>query len=135
MRNNTYANIVLYKSGGNMKGIFGVRYSDYLDEFKCIGGKCEDTCCKEWSVYVDKDTYEKYDSIKDKDIRKFVTDNRLGNSLTVAKLSDAKSIDSALQDLIENFDTYQHNCEHTYNGQGLKNVVAEIRKLLESSGR
>ncbi len=68
-------------------------------------------------------------------VGQFVTDNRLGNCLTVTKLSDAKSIDSALQDLIENFDTYQHNCEHTYKGKGLKNVVAEIRKLLESSGR
>ena len=64
-------------------------------------------------------------------VGKFVTDNRLGNSLSVAKLSDANSLDAALQDLIDNFDTYQHNCEHTYNGHGLKNVVAEIRKLLE----
>ena len=58
-----------------MKGIFHVKYADYLDEFKCIGGKCEDTCCKEWSVYVDKNTYEKYNTIRDDNIRKFITDN------------------------------------------------------------
>lgn len=97
MRNNTYANIVLYKSGGNMKGIFGVRYSDYLDEFKCIGGKCEDTCCKEWSVYVDKDTYEKYDSIKDNNIRKFVTDN-----ITIRKNYKNEKFDYGVIKLREN---------------------------------
>jgi len=58
-----------------MRGIFEVKYADYFDDFRCIGHKCEDTCCKDWTIYVDKNTYEKYDSIKDDNIKKFVIDN------------------------------------------------------------
>lgn len=27
---------------------------EYLDEFSCIGGACEDTCCAGWNITVDK---------------------------------------------------------------------------------
>ena len=26
---------------------------DYYDRFRCIAGKCPDSCCKEWEVEVD----------------------------------------------------------------------------------
>lgn len=37
-----------------------VRYPAYLKEFKCIGGCCEDTCCCNWEIYIDKITFELY---------------------------------------------------------------------------
>ena len=35
----------------------------YFKQFKCIGGECEDHCCKEWHVNIDKNSYEKYKAI------------------------------------------------------------------------
>jgi len=32
-------------------------------EFKCIGSKCEDTCCKGWQINIDQMTYQKYKHI------------------------------------------------------------------------
>ena len=32
----------------------------YVRRFACIGGACEDTCCKGWQVFVDEPTYKKY---------------------------------------------------------------------------
>lgn len=36
----------------------------YLKDFECIGNKCEDTCCKSWTITVDKHTYKKYKKLK-----------------------------------------------------------------------
>ncbi len=33
-----------------------IRYPKYYDRFSCIASQCPDSCCKEWSVDVDKDT-------------------------------------------------------------------------------
>lgn len=33
---------------------------EYMNDFKCIGSKCEDTCCSGWKVIVDEKTYRKY---------------------------------------------------------------------------
>lgn len=35
----------------------------YFKNFECIGSSCEDTCCKDWSISIDKKTYEKYRKI------------------------------------------------------------------------
>lgn len=32
----------------------------YMNDFKCIGSTCEDTCCAGWSVPIDEKTYKKY---------------------------------------------------------------------------
>lgn len=37
-----------------------IKQPDYYSQFKCIGSSCEDTCCKGWTIEVDKDTYLKY---------------------------------------------------------------------------
>jgi lysine-N-methylase len=36
----------------------------YVDQFRCIGSACEDTCCQGWSVPIDQATYEKYTAIE-----------------------------------------------------------------------
>ena len=32
-------------------------YPRYFEEFKCIGGKCEDSCCIGWNIDIDKITF------------------------------------------------------------------------------
>ena len=48
----------------------------YADAFQCIGPACEDTCCSGWSVFIDKDTYAKYQTIPDGPLRTII-DHRL----------------------------------------------------------
>jgi len=37
----------------------------YAEAFRCTGTECEDTCCREWTVNIDRQTYEKYQSLPD----------------------------------------------------------------------
>jgi len=32
----------------------------FVERFRCIGPRCEDTCCSDWAIYVDKKTYKAY---------------------------------------------------------------------------
>ena len=41
------------------------RVPSYFDDFRCIGGACEDTCCAGWYLPVDEATYKKYKKVKD----------------------------------------------------------------------
>ena len=36
---------------------------EYAERFRCIGAACEDTCCQGWAVPVDKNSFEKYQSL------------------------------------------------------------------------
>lgn len=54
--------------GRNVKMI----YPSYLDKFQCIGGKCEDTCCKGWDIDVDKETFKKYHKVTDEAMKKII---------------------------------------------------------------
>jgi len=42
---------------------------EYMSRFNCIGGACEDSCCHGWRVSVDKKTFLKYRSVKDKELQ------------------------------------------------------------------
>lgn len=35
-----------------------------LDEFKCLAGKCPDTCCAGWMIEIDEDSLEKYKKVE-----------------------------------------------------------------------
>lgn len=56
----------------------------YVKDFKCIGEKCEDSCCIGWKVDIDKDTYNNYRNVKNKEMKekldKVVKRNRTKNS-------------------------------------------------------
>ncbi|QPQ37268.1 flagellin lysine-N-methylase [Lysinibacillus sp. JNUCC-52] len=41
---------------------------EYLEDFSCIGGACEDTCCAGWNITVDKKTYQNYRKVKHPEI-------------------------------------------------------------------
>lgn len=47
-----------------------LRRPEYMRQFRCIGGACEENCCAHrWLIYIDKTTYKKYQKIKDKTLR------------------------------------------------------------------
>lgn len=42
----------------------------YMKDFKCIGTQCEDTCCANWTISIDKKTYKKYKKISEPSFQK-----------------------------------------------------------------
>lgn len=40
-----------------------IRFPAYYEQFRCIAGACPDSCCKEWTVDVDKDAARYYRSL------------------------------------------------------------------------
>ena len=43
-----------------------VRYPEYYENFSCIAGECEDTCCAGWEIDIDDASYEYYMQIPGK---------------------------------------------------------------------
>ncbi|MGV8981475.1 flagellin lysine-N-methylase [Clostridium sp.] len=52
-----------------------MRYPKYLKEFKCIGGKCTDSCCIGWDIDIDKATFRQYYKVKDKEMKRMFQKN------------------------------------------------------------
>lgn len=40
-----------------------IRYPVYYDSFRCIAGRCEDTCCAGWEIDIDDRSYEYYKKV------------------------------------------------------------------------
>ena len=40
-----------------------LRVPDYYEDFKCIGGKCTDSCCIGWELDIDEESYEAYKKV------------------------------------------------------------------------
>jgi len=66
-----------------------------VKDFQCIGGACEDHCCSTWRIDVDKQTYFKYKSVKEPNLKKLLGEaiqrNRQGkteNQYARIKLND-----------------------------------------------
>lgn len=57
--------------GKNIKA----RYPSYLKEFKCIAGKCEDSCCVGWNIDIDKVTFRQYYKVQDKEMKRMFQKN------------------------------------------------------------
>lgn len=51
----------------------------YYDQFACIGGACEDTCCAGWRIDIDKKSYQKYKNEKNPTIREELKKNTQRN--------------------------------------------------------
>lgn len=64
----------------------------YVKKFNCIGQKCEDNCCHGWSVFVDKNMYNKYRNIKNSELRNKLNKNvtRVRSNGTVQKYGKIK---------------------------------------------
>ncbi len=50
---------------------------DYSEDFRCIGPACEDSCCEEWTVHVDRSTFEKYQNLPAGPLRMILSENIL----------------------------------------------------------
>ena len=42
---------------------------EYIQDFKCIGKDCIDSCCVGWKINIDKATYKKYKNSTNKEIK------------------------------------------------------------------
>lgn len=40
-----------------------IRYPSYYESFRCLAGRCPDSCCREWDVLIDEETEAKYRSV------------------------------------------------------------------------
>lgn len=38
-------------------------FPDYYKKFRCIGGRCKDSCCIGWEIDIDEDTYDYYQNV------------------------------------------------------------------------
>lgn len=47
----------------------------YMNEFKCTGSACEDTCCAGWAILIDKKTYKKYKKINNLELKDVLNKN------------------------------------------------------------
>ena len=54
-------------------------YPSYFENFKCIGGKCSDSCCIGWNIDIDKTTFKKYFKVKDNEMKKMFQRNVMNN--------------------------------------------------------
>lgn len=52
-----------------MEKLIKLRYPTYYKQFKCIGGKCEDSCCIGWDIDIDKTTFKQYFKVQDKEMK------------------------------------------------------------------
>lgn len=47
----------------------------YMNDFTCIGSKCEDSCCAGWTVTIDEETYKKYKRVKNFELTPLINKN------------------------------------------------------------
>lgn len=63
---------------------------DYYDNFRCSGNKCEDTCCKDWNITIDKKTYMTYKNLKNSEFKNKLIENIGRNRQSKSDLDYAK---------------------------------------------
>lgn len=68
----------------------------YVESFKCIGGRCEDTCCAGWCVNIDEKTYKKYKRVSDYEMKKKIGKNiiRVRSNISVKRAAKMKMINN-----------------------------------------
>lgn len=63
---------------------------DYYDNFRCSGNKCEDTCCKDWNISIDKKTYMLYKNLKNSEFKNKLMESIGRNRQSKSELDYAK---------------------------------------------
>lgn len=64
---------------------------DYYDEFSCIGGDCQNTCCAGWGIPIDGDTYSYYEGVSGEFgacLKRHITKNEAGDGRMVMTPDD-----------------------------------------------
>ena len=57
-----------------------IRYPEYFADFACIGADCEDSCCNQWQIYLDRATFDNYTRIKEPELRRRIDEFVVPNS-------------------------------------------------------
>lgn len=55
------------------------RYPVYFEDFKCIVGKCEDSCCIGWNIDIDKVTFKRYFKVQNSEMKRMFQKNVQNN--------------------------------------------------------
>ena len=62
---------------------------EYIQDFRCIGKDCIDSCCVGWNISIDKETYKKYKNSTNNEIKsiakKFLVKNNLNSNINYGK--------------------------------------------------
>ncbi|MBE6049957.1 MAG: FliB family protein [Clostridium sp.] len=58
-----------------MKNMINLEFPLYIEEFKCIGGSCTDSCCIGWDIDIDKITFKQYFKVKDQELKRMFQKN------------------------------------------------------------
>ena len=61
------------------------RYPVYFEDFKCIGGKCEDSCCIGWNIDIDKVTFKRYFKVQDPEMKRMLRKNVQNNERCISE--------------------------------------------------
>ncbi|MCT4508867.1 MAG: flagellin lysine-N-methylase [Tepidibacter sp.] len=62
----------------------------YMNQFRCIGSECEDTCCVGWNIEIDKNTYKKYRNCNNKNLKAKLKDKVKRNRSNTSEFDYAK---------------------------------------------
>lgn len=65
---------------------------DAFNNFECIGNLCEDHCCREWSITIDKSTYDNYEKEDNEEFKEIFKH-------AVSKRKDGGAYDYAVMNL------------------------------------
>lgn len=70
-----------------------VSQPEYVSNFSCIGPACEDHCCKQWDITLDKNTYKKYlkseiPGVKNIAVENIALTKKSHNNWAVVKLNE-----------------------------------------------
>lgn len=65
----------------------------YMNDFKCVGSSCADTCCSGWTVTIDERTYKKYKRVQDFELTPIINKNisRVRSNQTQANYAKIKT--------------------------------------------
>lgn len=89
---------------------------NFADKFRCIGSACEDTCCKDWTIPIDRATCEKYAALPPSPLRTLIE-----SSIAISPAAAGQS--SAAQFATIRLNDTQH-CP-MLSGEGLCRIHAE----------
>ncbi len=108
---------------------------EYVKKFHCIADLCEDTCCSGWTIYVDKNAYDKC-----KEIKEIETQDKINRSIFINDENSIKNYafikfdNKGLCPLLnpKGFCTLHLNYGEEYLGEVCNLYPRNIRKLNNS---
>lgn len=108
-----------------------LRCPKYLKDFKCIGGKCSDSCCIGWDVDIDKSSFREYYKVKDQELKKMFQKNLYNNDNYSSDNIDYGKMKLKSQKRCPFLDDDNYCIIHSKLGEGyLSNVCTSFPRIL-----